>query len=507
LKKEKKEMKKITGAFALILAGAVLFMAGCPSPTIPDPKEAVNNLLTEEGVTVGGNQHLNITGVSASGMINNIIGTEFTLTFTEANSNGFSLDKAALQAALEIHELAVIPALGGGVTATSLNSLVPNAVSGSNRLAEVGVLYVNGSSARIKADLQGVTTAAIRIRVKASDFTANGGRLRLNADGDLTPGEAEDDLYASAPVTAVATTTLTPVGTVILPNPLEAITVSSSFGASGGTLLNEFNITVNQYADSEDYTAFLNSNLKIDKYQNGAWSLGAATFTLTAAVGTGGSLPNVSRVYTASFTSADGDILRARIEGIRNFETTNNYYGSKQKFASTYNAGGKAGNGADQTILAITSSIDTSGAGYTVNSIASSNATVVADGASGNVYVRIPLDTALDVVGIAGLTNVTQDTIKIVTTVSGTTPVNLEWESSSYTYGWGQNSNADDVYIPTALLLKLPSSYTRGSISSWAVYVTPAVTAGSRKALPNTTVFLPGIFTGIADQISGSGDL
>jgi hypothetical protein len=521
-------MKKITSVLTLVCALFIL-MAGCENAALPDPVAAINEELSAadgRAVSLTGWNGATITGVTVGGTIYNINGAEFTLTFTPATGS-FSPDKEALQSAITIWDLGE---LSLPVTSTSVTDSRPYPRVGSAITAEV--LHVDGKEARIKANLSALTHDTIEIYIDAGKFTANGGRIKLNADGDLTPGEPEDDIYKYPSVTTAqpsATSLPAPTGGGVQRNPMMAVILSApafsasqspGLGVSG--LIDEYEFTIANYADTEDANIkdFFKKNLKIDKFVNGTWSLGAVTVT-----GVDTNALGRSRLYTAALSGVqDRDILRARLENVRDFVTTNEYYGFRQKLS--FGIADYAYKDDDPEAYLISDptyttdkSTNASGsvARYTAGSIASDPAELVSKD-SRSVYVRIPLITGnLDgatpapVVGAGELRDVNPNTVKIVAQHSSGTYVNIDWENSSYEYKVQLVTPAvgdpTSTRVPEALLLKLPDSFKK-SDRTWKVYITPGVTTSSGKAAePEGIYFFPGIYTGIADEVTGSGNL
>jgi hypothetical protein len=537
-------MKKITSVLTLVCALFIL-IAGCKNAALPDPIAAANEELGAEGrdITLTGGAWTDIAITDASvpatvdGVANTILtmdGAEFVLSFDVAGNTGnFTPDKDALASAVTIYGLGEADYSG---TATSVINEQPYPQVGSAK--SVTVVYVNGKTARIKANLSGLTHDKIEIRIDAGKFTANGGRIKLNADDDLTPGEPEDDIYVYADVERSSTdTTALETAAGAKRDPRDYISITGvSFDSSlddpeESRLYNQVKFTVN-YADTENAKIidFFKTNLKIDKYVDGSWSLGALAVTGVATDDTGVG----DRDYIASFaTASDRDILRVRLEKRREFETDNVYKGFKQKITSK-------DDDPDEAILVgpaytLDQTTNTSGLiHYTpVNIVAPTSQATVIQSYNRNVYVRIPLVTGnLDiddgavapVVGTGELSGVSNDTVKITAqsaTAGANTFVNIEWESVSYEYGVADvkpnGGTKTATQVPTALLLKLPDSFKASTRSTWYVLITPGVrTSGGKAALPDIppfspgktgVYFAPGIYTGIAQNITGSGNL
>jgi hypothetical protein len=560
-------MKKITSVLTLVFAVSIL-IAGCAN-TVLDPVKAANEELTaagEEGrlVRVNNSQEVKINNASISGSLYNIAGAEFDLTFTGDGS--FTLDKEALQEAITISSLTALPALPAGADATSVTNNRSYSV-GSAVTAEV--LYVSGPIARIKADLSALTYDKIEIRVDATKFTANGGRAKLNADEDDAAGEPlEDDLYVypTSSISAITVASVTPP--LLSPggyprNPRDSIQlVTSGPGlglatsldttASESRLYNQFRFRISDWADTEDATikTFFKANLKIDRYVDGDWVLGALAVS-DVIWSENYTKYNTDRTYIASFAPAsDRDILRVRLENFRDFTTGNVYSGFKQKLEWN---GNKGYDNKKPQILVLVGPVVTLDQGVTVNGVSpiyttgninTGNATLVLAG-SRVVYVKIPLNNgSMDardpanppIVGTGVLNGVTSDTVKIVaegtstsrrntwnyeTSEPGyepddtvTTYVNIKWEGDpSYEYTVKSVTNADgaatSTRVPSALLLKLPDTFERLNNRSWAVYITPGVKTSSGKVVkPDTTpYFLPDIYSGVAYKVTGTGNL
>jgi hypothetical protein len=411
-----------------------------------------------------------------------------------------SPDKDALEASLEIYEL-------GPKSATAAAN-APHPIRGSKLPAQVVWIGADGTTSepRIRVNLSEVINSDIRIRIKADTFTANGGRYKLNLDRDLTAGEAEDDYYGSWEVFSKTATPLTNLGGIVLPNPKGSLSLSNAvgvnFNSTTGDLINQVEVTIAADYRAENFSASLNSRIKIDKYDpaSGRWNLAAITPSSFTRAGNGSS-------YTADFTSGDGDVLRARLTGLRTWTTTNDYWGFKQKYTT------KDNDEDEEIVVAAEPSFDA--AKYTSGSIARANAQVTASDGK-DVYVSIPLFAPSAANGDkAGITDssITPETIKIIGKKSvGPTDfyVDIKWESHSYAYDtWDDADAGTRKEYAVALLLKLPQSYKyRGDIT-FDVYITPQVTVGNKKARPDlvNNFHTLGVFNGIANKVTGTGSL
>jgi hypothetical protein len=499
-------MKKITGVLTPILAIVILLIAGCETEV--DPVGAVNNELNTEGRTVtitGGGTQPRLNGISSiSSTVYNLTDEEFEITFAVSGTGAVTIDADPINdGAIEIRQLAPRTA---AAPSTSITESVPSSYAGP--VITPTVVWVNKNTVRLRANFASVNHTTLEVHVIADKFTANNGLLKFNLDGDFTPGEAEDDVFTTMTITsaAVPAAPLTVSTPFILQGTTNVGINTLGFGSSlPSGLLNQYDITIEGYADTEDstYSTYLTDNLKIDKYENGNWQPGAVIFTIvpqgTAPVYSAGT---ISRTYRATFTSANRDILRARLEKYSEFTTANAYFGKQQKFTWADNA-------YEWRILTgPTHSIDqTPAAGvlqfYTDASIVNGTASVITADSKGTVYVKIPLDASDNVTAHAALqeATVTNDKIKIVATVSGS-PVNISWESFIYEYGVYNAGGGTYVSYPSALLLKLSDSYKIEGTREFKVYITPEVlTAASKPALPTGAYFLPGIYNGLADEI------
>jgi hypothetical protein len=487
-------MKKTMGALGAIFTAAALFITGCESPTMPDPIAAANDELTNEHRTVqvdGSDSKITSIDLTQEGgwTVYNVANAEFDINF---NYSGVyvSPDKEALEKSLEIYELV---AKDGGIAANA-----PNSTTGSNLPAEVVWVGAdsNQSIPRIRVNLSGVTHSAIRVRIKADTFTANGGRYKLNLDDDLTAGESDDDWYGSISVVSKTTTPLTAVGSVTIPNPqgnFSSGLFSNVYFETTATLLNQLKVDSIPVAyRAEDFKAFLD-RIKIEKYDpaSGTWTLLANAVFERATDGS---------FYTAPFTSEDGNVLRARITGLRDgWTTTNSYYGFPQKYTTK-------DNNPDEEVIVDpdlgTWSSDLTKYTDDVITNTTANASVVASN-NKEVYVVVPLNGTAT--SHESLGSVTQDTVKIIgtTLTGGTTYLDIKWESHSYAYAtWPDSGDNTEKSYPAALLLKLPESYKYKGDISFDVYITPDVTASAKKAKPDGFYTL-GVFNGLADKVSG----
>jgi hypothetical protein len=519
-------MKKTMSALGAIFTAAALFLTGCESPAMPDPIAAANNELSNTGRTIRTDSDgLNtgsdpaalktIANISASALpsesVSNVEGAEFLITFN-LNGSGtdyVSPDEDALEKSLEIVE--VMPK-----TIPTDTFTVNSERNGTNLLMKVVSVKKNSSSnnpeARIRANLSRLSNNAVKVRIKAGTFTANGGRYKLDLDNDLTPGESngDDDLFCFLQsIASIPNTSLAPITSVVPPNPRATIPLpTATFNGTGSpsTLFNQITVTFsgNNLYLQENYSDHLNRYIKIDKYNptRGDWDLAAVACTSEFIKG---STASGDHTYSASFTPEDGAVLRARIEGLRDLKTTSEYYGFRQRYAMGDNAANEA------MISGSTPTISYDGSKYTNSSIASSSATLVSSN-NRNVSVKILLNTAPTGTNKETPGSVNQDTIKIIgtkTAESNTIYVDVRWESSSYEYAYDPSSGKN---YPMALLLKLPESHKLGTSPnniSYKVYITPQVTVGTLKALPaSTTIFHTyGVFNGVAEEITGIGSL
>jgi hypothetical protein len=505
-------MKKTMSALGAIFMAAALFITGCESPTMPDPIAAANDELNNQSRTIqvdGDGFALGNTPITPApvGTLYNVDNAEFIITFNlGTNSPYISPDKDKLKDALEILELT--EKTGAALSDTT----VLNPPTGSNLLTEVVSIQKTGTNpvARIRANLSGVTHSAILVHIKAGIFTANGGNYKLNLDNDLTSGEREDDYYGYLAVSDKGSTVnWTPItGTIVVNNPRAGIpryvTLGRATGSLPTSLLNQITVFFTAYPN-ENYTTFLNSNVKIDKYDaaSGTWSPAAVTVS-----GFTRSVSGSSSSYTAPFTSAEGDVLRARITGLQGWETTNNYYGFPQKYTTRDNAG-------DEDVFGDVA-FSTDRTQYTSASIVDAVNGVTVVGSNEARYVKITLDSG--VTDRAAISSVTPDTIKIIVTEEktvGTNTINsyreVKWESVGYEYSTWNDAGTEKSY-PSAILLKLPESYKTAS-RSFAVYITPNVTVGTgtsaKKAQPDITnggfyTLGNNVFTGIANKVDAA---
>jgi hypothetical protein len=411
------------------------------------------------------------------------------------------------------------------------------------------VLRVYGKTARIKANLSGLTRNRIEIHIDATKFTANGGRAKLNADEDKTSGEEfEDDvneylidIQYRKPDGAKPATWATPPANGNNREPRSGVTLKNvNFDTTlttGNGLYNQVKFTVENYAASEDSTirSFFKENLKIEKYVDGTWT--PIDFTVDHLLTY--DADDWTRTYVASFaTAADRDILRVRLEKFRTFETENKYFGYRQKLIYDGKKGWLDTDPDTLVLVSPTFSLDetrtvtvtpplNARANYTEGSIAASDATLLSDTANRNVYVRIPLETGdlnaqndvPPIVGTGELTGVSNETVKIVAKSKySTSPdlytfVKIEWEEENISYEYkvetftAADGTESSVKVPSALLLKLPESFEK-SDRSWFVLITPGVkTSSGKAAYPEDVYFYSGVYTGLADKVDGTGTL
>jgi hypothetical protein len=511
-------MKKITGVLTPILALAVLILGACPNAAVPDPVPAVNTDLNSPGksVTIGSATQPEITGLTIpTTTLYNVDDAEFTITFT--GTGNFSLDADALLKALEVKELA--DRAVDAATATSKDKAVPNGYQSNNNLVSK-IIYVDGASARILLNLSSLTYNRIEFHVKATEFTANGGYLKLNLDGDSTPGEAgDDDIYGYRTVSPKASSTLKAPAHTVDRSPRAGIGIAAGAGtlgafstSTGSTtgLRDRYTITANfGDVESASFLEFLRANLIIEKYAGGAWTALTVNITDTTTITP---VNPSSHAYTAAFTSGDRDILRARLTKTKELETVNEYYGYKQKLEYDDNAADVRQDNSGIAVNVDGTAETTPGSSYTYqkytnSSIAtSSGASVISADGSSDVYVSIPLDTGSGITAGKKLTDttVTADNIKIVVTEENTSVV-LPWDSFSYNSSVTSGVTTTVTY-PT-LLLKMPAGFKKGA-RSFDVYISPDVkNADGRSAYPDGVYYIPGSGLVLADEVAGTGTL
>jgi hypothetical protein len=514
-------MKKTMSALGAIFTAAALFITGCESPAMPDPIAAINDELNNANRTVrydgntfeipDGTQEANINTITvqAPNGIYNVENAEFTITFTltssDTNASIFP-DKDKLEASLEIKEVSA------NSTGTTANSLKDGSLPAKVVLIQQNIGSPITVIATVTVDLSKITYDTLLVHIKADTFTANNGHYRLNLDEDLTPGEREDDFYDYLTVTdrGGSSTPLAVITNKVLWNPRANINEPSVSFTNNAGLSGLFDRIIVTFADNqypgEDYATRLTNNVKIDKYNaaTGNWdavALGSGGFARDSNIGT--------HSYTASFTSAEGDILRSRITGLDTWEeTTNEYYGFKQKYTTKKNAPTQQviGNPSFSTAL-----------NYTSGSIGQSGGVTVIGNTGETPYVKIALDTGATGTDKAATIIVpSSDAIKIIGTVDSS-PVNIKWDSYSFEYETYADPNDGNIQksYPKVIVLKLDGSYKRKGNVSFAVYITPKVTVGTGPTakqarhdnLPTGFYTLGNVFTGAANKVTSTAKL
>ncbi|GHT96001.1 hypothetical protein FACS1894141_5590 [Spirochaetia bacterium] len=267
---------------------------------------------------------------------------QIQISFTKS-SGGFSLDENGIKAGVSIKE---VTGDAPANTASAINQ--PNPVGSA--LAYT-VLSLRDSYVILQLDLTSVIHNKLRVDIDATTFYANNG-LKLNKDEDNTAGEEEDSYYFE--LTVYKNPALSPVltqisfGLVNCPNPLNPFDVytgtfvTDRYVAGGTGLVNGLVLTTSRdgtspfaIANRAGIQSFLNANVIIEKYSNGSWTTtgitkGTFDYYTTDSY--------TDKWYVSLSGVAEGTILRARVQNVKNLATTGTINGYPAKYTTDDNA-------------------------------------------------------------------------------------------------------------------------------------------------------------------------
>jgi hypothetical protein len=422
---------KILKNLAVLAIASTVLLAGCQN------NFTGTTLDTTTLTNANSASRTNVAGIPAPTLTGPLVNTK-DQTLQVSFGAGKAIDSATILGGISIYNLT--EGVTAGTPYVRKTPITPT------------LQYVSNGVAFLSLDCTGAT-GLLEVFIDSTKLTAKNGALKLDLDGDNTPGEAGDDDYYGYIAVGTYGTNTAPDTITNSANyqrrPRAGMTLTGGFlnVAAANGVYDTFRLTYTLIAgDTSDYKSMFDSSVVLEKFapSTNTW----ATVSPTATV-----YSTTTGDWTATIPAAsEGDVYRARLTNISSLKTAKEFYGFTQRRSmdSRYS---------QEELVAPTKTSVTTAKELAVSGLDSQDlafAVSTAFDASG-LNGTIVIDLNLAVTGDKGLdlTTLSTSTLKIYDTVDNTV---LNYVS--YT-----TACTDPAYpaVPTRIILKLdPTLKSKG---------------------------------------------